>query len=55
MAFAVLSCVVDKTIIEEKRCVGKTWPNFFDDLQNQVSSAEAKIALTGRLVSQSKV
>lgn len=36
MAFAVLSCIIDKTIIEEKRCVEKTWPNFWDDLQNKV-------------------
>lgn len=38
MAFAVLSSVVEKTIIEEKRCVEKTWPNFWDDLQNKVCS-----------------
>lgn len=37
MAFAVLSSVVEKTVIEEKRCVEKTWPNFWDDLQNKVS------------------
>lgn len=36
MAFAVLSCIIDETIIEEKRCVEKTWPNFWDDLQNKV-------------------
>ena len=36
MAFAVLSCIVKETIIEEKRCVEKTWPNFWDDLQNKV-------------------
>lgn len=36
MAFAVLGCVVDKTVLEEKRCVEKTWPNFWDDLQNKV-------------------
>lgn len=38
MAFSVLSCIIEKTIIEEKRCVEKTWPNFFDDLQNKVRS-----------------
>lgn len=36
MAHAVLACLVDKTIIEEKRCVEKTWPNFWDDLQNKI-------------------
>ena len=36
MAFAVLSCAIKDTVIEEKRCVEKTWPNFFDDLQNKV-------------------
>lgn len=37
MAFSVLACIIEQTIIEEKRCVEKTWPNFWDDLQNQVS------------------
>ncbi|WVO12800.1 pentafunctional AROM polypeptide [Cryptococcus depauperatus] len=36
MAFAVLSSIIDKTVIEEKRCVEKTWPNFWDDLQNKI-------------------
>ncbi|WVW83179.1 pentafunctional AROM polypeptide [Kwoniella bestiolae CBS 10118] len=36
MAFSVLACIVEKTIIEEKRCVEKTWPNFWDDLQNKI-------------------
>lgn len=36
MAFAVLATVVDGTIIEEKRCVEKTWPNWWDDLENKV-------------------
>ncbi|KAK8869881.1 pentafunctional AROM polypeptide [Kwoniella newhampshirensis] len=39
MAFSVLACVIDKTIIEEKRCVEKTWPNFWDDLQNKIGIA----------------
>ena len=39
MAFAVLSAVAPQTIIEEKRCVEKTWPNFWDDLQNQIGLA----------------
>jgi len=37
MAFSVLGCIIEKTVIEEKRCVEKTWPNFWDDLQNKVS------------------
>ncbi|KAF8066711.1 Shikimate dehydrogenase [Lyophyllum atratum] len=36
MAFSVLSTVVEDTIIEEKRCVEKTWPNWWDDLENKV-------------------
>ena len=37
MAFSVLGSVVKDTIIEEKRCVEKTWPNWWDDLENKVS------------------
>jgi hypothetical protein len=36
MAFSVLSTVIENTIIEEKRCVEKTWPNWWDDLENKV-------------------
>lgn len=36
MAFSVLSCVVPETIITEKRCVEKTWPNWWDDLSRIV-------------------
>ena len=32
MAFSVLATVVDRTVITEKRCVEKTWPNWWDDL-----------------------
>jgi len=39
MAFSVLSTVVADTIIEEKRCVEKTWPNWWDDLENKVRSS----------------
>ncbi|KAE8538060.1 pentafunctional AROM polypeptide [Cryptococcus gattii VGV] len=45
MAFAVLSCIIDKTIIEEKRCVEKTWPNFWDDLQNKIGVAVEGVEL----------
>lgn len=36
MAFSVLASLVPGTILEEKRCVEKTWPNWWDDLQNKV-------------------
>ncbi|KAF8234540.1 Shikimate dehydrogenase [Tricholoma matsutake] len=36
MAFSVLSAVIENTIIEEKRCVEKTWPNWWDDLENKI-------------------
>ncbi|TBU57260.1 Pentafunctional AroM protein [Dichomitus squalens] len=36
MAFSVLGSVVKDTIIEEKRCVEKTWPNWWDDLLNKI-------------------
>ncbi|AAW41820.1 hypothetical protein CNBB3730 [Cryptococcus deneoformans B-3501A] len=45
MAFAVLSCIIDETIIEEKRCVEKTWPNFWDDLQNKIGVAVEGVEL----------
>lgn len=37
MAFSVLGAVVKDTIIEEKRCVEKTWPDWWDDLENKVN------------------
>ncbi|KAG8869392.1 3-dehydroquinate dehydratase (3-dehydroquinase) [Serendipita sp. 405] len=36
MAFSVLGSLIPGTIIEEKRCVEKTWPNWWDDLENKV-------------------
>ncbi|KAI0083872.1 Pentafunctional AroM protein [Irpex rosettiformis] len=36
MAFSVLGSIVKDTIIEEKRCVEKTWPNWWDDLENKI-------------------
>ncbi|KAH9960636.1 aromatic amino acid family biosynthesis-like protein [Russula dissimulans] len=36
MAFSVLGSVVEETVIEEKRCVEKTWPNWWDDLENKI-------------------
>jgi len=38
MAFSVLGTVVKGTVLEEKVCVGKTWPNWWDDLENKVRS-----------------
>ena len=40
MAFSVLGTVVKDTIIEEKRCVEKTWPNWWDDLENKVRTLD---------------
>lgn len=45
MAFSVLGTVVDGTILEEKRCVEKTWPNWWDDLENKVRVTLISIAL----------
>ncbi|GJJ13047.1 hypothetical protein Clacol_007296 [Clathrus columnatus] len=36
MAFSVLATLVSSTTIEEKRCVEKTWPNWWDDLRNKI-------------------
>ncbi|KAJ2960514.1 hypothetical protein NQZ79_g4120 [Umbelopsis isabellina] len=37
MSFAVLSTVVPNgTIIQEKKCVEKTWPQWWDDLENKL-------------------
>lgn len=45
MAFSVLGTAVKDTIIEEKRCVEKTWPNWWDDLENKVSRVLPEINL----------
>jgi pentafunctional AROM polypeptide len=36
MAHSVLATVVRGTVLDEKRCVEKTWPNWWDDLENKV-------------------
>ena len=36
MAFSVLGAVVDGTLLDEKKSVEKTWPNWWDDLENKV-------------------
>lgn len=45
MAFSILATVGDKagTIIEEKRCVEKTWPNWWDDLETKLNVAVAGV------------
>jgi pentafunctional AROM polypeptide len=40
MAFSVLGSVVNGTLLEEKRSVEKTWPNWWDDLENKVRYLE---------------
>lgn len=55
MAFSVLGTVIDDTIIEEKRCVEKTWPNWWDDLENKIGLKVEGVELTneGSLASAS--
>ncbi|CAJ0841439.1 6705_t:CDS:2 [Entrophospora sp. SA101] len=37
MSFSVLGCVVPNgTLIREKKCVEKTWPNWWDDLESKL-------------------
>ncbi|KAG8894452.1 3-dehydroquinate dehydratase (3-dehydroquinase), partial [Tulasnella sp. 417] len=36
MAFSVLGTVVKGAVLEEKACVAKTWPNWWDDLENKI-------------------
>ena len=49
MAFSVLGSVVKETVIEEKRCVEKTWPNWWDDLENKVCLVPILSTLAERL------
>lgn len=52
MAFSVLGSVVKGTIIEEKRCVEKTWPNWWDDLENKVRQLQTTITYMTLILSQ---
>ncbi|OCH92448.1 aromatic amino acid family biosynthesis-like protein [Obba rivulosa] len=60
MAFSVLATVVKGTVIEEKRCVEKTWPNWWDDLSNKIGievegvelSVSTSVASASRLADQ---
>ncbi|KAF8581457.1 Pentafunctional AroM protein [Ramaria rubella] len=45
MAFTVLATKVSETVLDEKRCVEKTWPNWWDDLQNKIGISIAGIDL----------
>ncbi len=36
MAFSVLASLAPGAILEEKRCVEKTWPNWWDDLERKL-------------------
>jgi EPSP synthase (3-phosphoshikimate 1-carboxyvinyltransferase) len=56
MAFTVLATRISGTVLEEKRCVEKTWPSWWDDLQNKVRMSSQYVASfsfwSPRLVSQ---
>ncbi|KAF8316173.1 Pentafunctional AroM protein [Clavulina sp. PMI_390] len=39
MSFSVLASIIQGTILEEKRCVEKTWPNWWDDLSSKIGIA----------------
>ncbi|ESK85468.1 pentafunctional arom polypeptide [Moniliophthora roreri MCA 2997] len=47
MAFSVLASVTPGTVLEEKRCVEKTWPNWWDDLQNKIGIEVKGVELSG--------
>ncbi|EIW56195.1 aromatic amino acid family biosynthesis-like protein [Trametes versicolor FP-101664 SS1] len=46
MAFSVLGSAIKDTILEEKRCVEKTWPNWWDDLENKIGLAVEGVELS---------
>ncbi|KAG8997108.1 3-dehydroquinate dehydratase (3-dehydroquinase) [Tulasnella sp. JGI-2019a] len=48
MAFSVLASVVKGTILEEKLCVGKTWPNWWDDLENKIGLSVEGVELKSK-------
>ncbi len=45
MAFSVLPTVIEGAILEEKRCIEKTWPNWWDDLESRVRNFSASVFL----------
>ncbi|CAG7850201.1 Pentafunctional AROM polypeptide {ECO:0000255/HAMAP-Rule:MF_03143} Includes: RecName: Full=3-dehydroquinate synthase {ECO:0000255/HAMAP-Rule:MF_03143}; Short=DHQS {ECO:0000255/HAMAP-Rule:MF_03143}; {ECO:0000255/HAMAP-Rule:MF_03143}; Includes: RecName: Full=3-phosphoshikimate 1-carboxyvinyltransferase {ECO:0000255/HAMAP-Rule:MF_03143}; {ECO:0000255/HAMAP-Rule:MF_03143}; AltName: Full=5-enolpyruvylshikimate-3-phosphate synthase {ECO:0000255/HAMAP-Rule:MF_03143}; Short=EPSP synthase {ECO:0000255/HAMAP-Rule:MF len=48
MAFSVLGSLINGTIIEEKRCVEKTWPNWWDDLENKIGLSVDGVELSSQ-------
>ncbi|KAJ3985566.1 Shikimate dehydrogenase [Lentinula detonsa] len=53
MAFSVLASLIPGTTLEEKRCVEKTWPNWWDDLQNKIGLEVKGVELSTPSVSVS--
>ncbi|CAO1630194.1 unnamed protein product [Parajaminaea phylloscopi] len=53
MAFSILAAVGDQagTVLEEKRCVEKTWPNWWDDLETKLGGSVSGV--DGHLIPQS--
>ncbi|TFK47276.1 Shikimate dehydrogenase [Heliocybe sulcata] len=51
MAFSVLASIVGGTVLEEKRCVEKTWPNWWDDLENKIGIRVEGVDLAGSIES----
>jgi pentafunctional AROM polypeptide len=43
MAHSVLAAIVKGTVLDEKRCVEKTWPNWWDDLENKAGDRTCKV------------
>ncbi|KAI0051585.1 aromatic amino acid family biosynthesis-like protein [Auriscalpium vulgare] len=53
MAFSTLGSAVKDTVIEEKRCVEKTWPNWWDDLENKIGLKVEGVELANSMTSVS--
>ena len=53
MAFSVLATVIEGTVLEEKRCVEKTWPNWWDDLENKVQIFSAFFVTSCLIINRS--
>ncbi|KAF8528456.1 aromatic amino acid family biosynthesis-like protein [Hysterangium stoloniferum] len=51
MAFSVLATQVTGTVLDQKRCVEKTWPNWWDDLHNKIGISIEGVELQGQGVS----
>jgi pentafunctional AROM polypeptide len=46
MAHSVLAAVVRGTVLDEKRCVEKTWPGWWDDLENKVRGPRGRAGIS---------